>query len=405
MLEAPVAAATRLRLPSRNVLLFALAIVAFWWFLLVDVSLWFNTFPRESFPADFSLYFSGARVGLEHGWSHIYNFEFLRVEFYRIHPPTDPFDAQVLFVSAPPMAWLIAPLAAGLPYATAYWVFAGLLAIAYVVTAWLAAPGSAIAKSAVVLAGAITYPVLIGIHMGQAAILVGVAIVLAWELLRRGQQVAAGLALSAIFLKPQVAFLVPIALIAWGAWRAAAVSAGAAAVLAILSVLSLGSAGLAEWTHLLGIENQNLDNQIWTPAILTGPGAPAFAIEAVLAAVALAVAFISRRRRDPGTAFVAGLVGSLVGAPYHHGADSICLVAAFLIALNLKPSRLLMGWMAVGVVAAFFEPPTGPLPLLIFAAGWLLLLLYEEVRARMTTPTRTYGLSIAPSEAEPTSSA
>ena len=369
-------------LPSRNVLLFGLAVVAFWWFLLVDISLWFNTFPRQSLPADFSLYFSGARVGLEHGWSHIYNFELLRAEFYKIHPATDPFDAQVLFVSAPPMAWLIAPLAATLQYAIAYWVFAALLGAAYVVTAWLATPGSRIARAAVVLAGATTYPVLIAVHMGQVAILVGVGVVLAWALLRRGRQVAAGLALSVIFLKPQVAYLVPLALIAWGAWRAAAVAAGAAAVLTVLSVLSLGSAGVGEWTHLLSLENQNLDNQIWTPAILTGPGAPAFAVEGVMAAIALAVAFLARRWRDPGTAMVAGLVGSLVAAPYHHGADSFCLVAAFLIALNLKPSRLLACWMAFGAVAALFEPPTGPLPLLIFATGWLLILLYEEVRAR-----------------------
>ena len=61
---------------------------------------------------------------------------------------------------------------------------------------------------------------------------------------------------------------------------------------------------------------------------------------------------------------------------------SFCLVAAFLIALNLKPSRLLACWMAFGAVAALFEPPTGPLPLLIFATGWLLILFYEEVRAR-----------------------
>ena len=79
-------------------------------------------------------------------------------------------------------------------------------------------------------------------------------------------------------------------------------------------------------------------------------------------------------------------MGSLLAAPYHHGADAFCLVAAFLIAINLKPSRRLAVWMAFGAVAALFEPPTGPLPLLIFAAGWLLLLLYEEVRGKRSAP-------------------
>jgi alpha-1,2-mannosyltransferase len=397
MLEPLVAAAPRHRLPSRSTLLFALGVVALWWLVLVTTPLWFNTFPRQSLPADFQLYFSAARIGLEHGWSHIYDFGLQRTEFFRVHPATDTFDAQTLFVSAPPMAWLIAPLAATVPYPVAYWVFAGLLAAAFAVTAWWVTPGSWVAKAAVVLAGATTYPVLICIHMGQVALLVGVAVVAAWALLRRGHQVAAGLALSVIFLKPQVAYLVPIALLAWGAWRAVAVSAGVAAVLTAISVLSLGGAGVAELTHLLSIENQNLDNQIWTPAILTGPGVPAYAIEAVAAVVALAVAFLSRRRRDPGTAIGAGLVGSLLAAPYHHGADAFCLVAAFLIALNQKPSRLLAAWMAFGAAAALLEPPTGPLPLLIFAAGWLLLLLFEEINGLRTEP----NVGLVPERASP----
>jgi hypothetical protein len=386
MAEPLVAAAPRHRFPSRSVLLFGLAVIALWWLVLVTTPLWFNTFPHQSLPADFQLYFSGARIGLQHGWSHIYDFGLQRDEYYLVHPESDPFGVQVLFVSAPPMAWLIAPLAATLPYVVAYWVFAGLLAAAYAVTAWWVTPGSRVTKAAVVLAGATTYPVLICVHMGQVALLVGVAVVAAWALLRRGHHVAAGLALAVMFLKPQVAYLVPLALLAWGAWRAVAVSAGAVAVLTTLSVLSLGGAGVAELTHLLSMESQNLDNQLWTPAILTGPGAPAYAVEVVAAAVALVVAFLSRRRRDPGTAIVAGLVGSLLAAPYHHGADAFCLVAAFLISLNLKPSRLVAAWMAVGAVAALFEPPTGPLPLLIFAAGWLVLLLYEEISAMRTAP-------------------
>jgi alpha-1,2-mannosyltransferase len=385
MLE-PAPTASRPWFPSRSVLLFVLGVVALWWLVLVTTPLWFNTFPRQSLPADFQLYFSAARIGLEQGWSHIYDFGLQRAEYYQVHPDSDPFGVQVLFVSAPPMAWLIAPLAATMPYAVAYWVFAGLLAAAYAVTAWWVTPGSYVTKAAVVLAGATTYPVLICVHMGQVALLVGVGVVAAWALLRRGHQIAAGLALSVIFLKPQVAYLVPLALLAWGAWRPVAVSAGAAAVLMGLSVLSLGGAGVAEFSHLLSMEGQNLDNQIWTPAILTGPGAPAYAVEVVAAAVALTVAFLARRRRDPGTAIVAGLVGSLLAAPYHHGADAFCLVAAFLISLNLKPSRLLAVWMAFGAAAALLEPPTGPLPLLIFAAGWLLLLLYEEIRGQRSEP-------------------
>lgn len=382
MLTPHLAETARSRLPSRSAVLFALAVVAFWWLVLVDTHLWFHTFPQQSLPADFQLYFCAARIGLEHGWSHIYDLSLQRIEYYRVHPATDTFDAQTIYVTAPPMAWLVAPLAATFPYTVAYWLWVGLLAAAYGAAGWWVTPGSSVTRAAVVLAGATTYPVLICLHFGQVAILVGVAVAVAWALLRRGNQVAAGLALSVMFLKPQVAYLVPLTLLAWGAWRPVAVAAVVAAVLSVLSVLSLGVAGLAEWNHLLSIESHNLDNQIWTPAIFTGLGATAYAAEAAAGVVALAIAFLSRRHKDPGTVIVAGLAGSLLVGTYHHGPDAICLVAAFWISLNLRPSRLVAAWMAFGAVAALIEPPTGPRPLLIFAAGWLLLLLYEEIRAR-----------------------
>jgi hypothetical protein len=105
------------------------------------------------------------------------------------------------------LAWLIAPLAATMPYTLAYWLWVGLLAAAYAVVGWWATPGSPVAKAAVVLAGLTTYPVLICLHFGQVALLVGLAMVVSWGLLRRGHNVAAGLALSFLYLKPQVATL------------------------------------------------------------------------------------------------------------------------------------------------------------------------------------------------------
>jgi len=393
-----LAVVTRLQRPST--LLLALAVGAFWWLVLADSVLWFHTFPRPPIPADFQPYFGAARIGLEHGWSHIYDLGLQRVEFYRVNPAQRVFDAQSIFVTPPPMAWLIAPLAATLPYSVAYWLFVAALAIAYSLAAWSFTPGSPVARAAVLLGGATTYPVLICLGMGQVALLVGVAVVVAWALLRRGHWVAGGLVLSVILLKPQVAYLVPLALIARGDWRPAGVAAASAAVFVALSMLSLGGTGISEWSQALSIENRNLDNQIWTPAIFTGAGASAYALEAAAAAVALAIAFLSRRRSDPGIAVVAGLVGSLLAAPYHHGADSFCLVAAFWIALNLKPPRLLAIWLGLGAVAALLEPPTGPRPLLVFAAGWLLILLYEEIKER-TAARMNVGLvpRQAPSQA------
>jgi hypothetical protein len=40
MRELTVATVRRRRLPSRNAMLFALAVIAFWWFLFGDTALW-----------------------------------------------------------------------------------------------------------------------------------------------------------------------------------------------------------------------------------------------------------------------------------------------------------------------------------------------------------------------------
>src|SRR3979411_2204203 len=107
MAEPLVAAAPRHWFPSRSVLLFGLGVIALWWLVLVTTPLWFNTFPRQSLPADFQLYFSGARIALQHGWIQIYDFRIQREEYYLVHPESDPFGDQVPFGSGPTMKGMI----------------------------------------------------------------------------------------------------------------------------------------------------------------------------------------------------------------------------------------------------------------------------------------------------------
>ncbi|TMD16391.1 MAG: DUF2029 domain-containing protein, partial [Chloroflexi bacterium] len=81
------------------------------------------------------------------------------------------------------------------------------------------------------------FPVLFALVLGQVLILELAAVAGAWWMLSRGRQVAAGLLLTAIVFKPQVAFLVPLTLLVAGRRRAVAAWAAGSAAVASLCLL------------------------------------------------------------------------------------------------------------------------------------------------------------------------
>jgi len=76
------------------------------------------------------------------------------------------------------------------------------------------------------------------ISLGQVVPLVAAGVVVSWRLLREEKQIAAGLALAVIFLKPNTAILVPVALLAAGRYRAFVAWLGAGGVVAVVALLA-----------------------------------------------------------------------------------------------------------------------------------------------------------------------
>lgn len=368
----------------------AVAAASFWWLLLGDSRLWFGRFPGVTDPVDFTIYYSAARIGLTHGWSHIYDLNLQAQQFGWLHPLRHDFDWSSYYITPPPMAWLMAPLAL-LPHGPAYYIWILVLGAAYLTAGLLAAPGSPVTRVATVLFGATTFPLLQSLADGQAALLVTAAMVASWLLIEAGRRWAAGLAMIPLLLKPQTAYLVPLSLLILGEFRVAAVAAAGAGVLAVASVTSLGSEGLQHWSGLLAEEPKHLANQEWTPASLVGVGRPALIAEAGFALAGLAVAWLSRGRgRGRGLALTlaAALTASLLAAPYHQASDSVVLVAASWLYLSTKPPAWQLPWLGFGAAAALFAGPWGPDPLLVFAAGWLALMLQTAVVGRHGPRTR-----------------
>ena len=269
---------------------------------------------------DFHTYLAAARVGMQHGWGQIYDQQAVAQEQKRLVP----YLWSQPFLSPPTEAWLVAPLS-GLPYDSAYdvWalftfiVLAGALAWAGIGQGW---------SRWVAVAGALSpWWVMHAVNVGQVGPLIAASIVVAWRLLREKRDIAAGLVLVAIVLKPNTAILVPFALLVAGRPRAFAAWLGAAACIALTSVLVLGPHGSTAYAaQLLGPLPSGADGLTLHGAFGV-VGWTATVIRLGIVAVVLTVTY--RMRGDAALVIPAAVLGSLLVAPYLHASD-LCLLSA-----------------------------------------------------------------------------
>lgn len=358
-------------LPRPPLWLFAAALLLVLWLALFYVPLFFGRFPGTIDPLDFALYYVGAEVGLRHGWAHVYDLA-LQERYFELVRPGDLFDWHRYFVSPPPVAWLVAPLTS-LPLDAAYWVWTAGSTAAFIAFGWAAAPGRALARGVVLLAGAGLYPVLLAVQNGNVALLVGAGALLGWWLLRHGRPGWAGVTLALLALKPQVAGLVPLALLLAGRRRTFLAAAAAAGALALASLATLGADGFGQLRADLAQESGRAANLLWTLRVLA-PAPVALALQLLAAAAALLAAWSARRRPDAvEVAFAAGIAGTLLAAPYHNASDYLAVVPATWLLLRAGRGRLGWAWAAFGLLACYAAAPLGPLPLIVFTAGLLAL--------------------------------
>ena len=66
---------------------------------------------RSPLASDLTLDYIAARIGIEHGWSHLYSLTLQRQLFEQVRPGVVFNDGQ-WFISPPPLAWLALPLSA-----------------------------------------------------------------------------------------------------------------------------------------------------------------------------------------------------------------------------------------------------------------------------------------------------
>ena len=351
--------ARRPSLTTAAVLVAGLPLAAF------GIANWVDVATRSYAGNDFHLYWVAARVGWTRGWAAIYEPAIYGHEVARLSGHIEA------FLSPPPLAWLVTPFAA-LPYRPAFAAWSAVTTACFLAAWALSAEGDAWRRIAFLVAALGLFPVTFALLLGQATLLVIAGVAAGAFLLRAGRSSWAGVAFAAVAFKPQVALLVPIALVVGRQWRALAVMAAVDAALAIASLVAIGPGGVHAyievsrfWGAWEFVRRNTLAYQLsaWLPAQAVVGGA------ILLTALAL-----YRNRRAGGDRLLAlALAGSVLAAVYLNEEDLACLALAGWLWLR-QPTGVAFGvWATLAAAAMLLVNVAGPRPLLALLVGGLVV--------------------------------
>ena len=351
--------------------------------LLVPASTYISQYAVRN---DFRLAYGAATVGVTSGYDHLYD---LAAQKAAIEGLGSGFNPQP-FISPPPLAWLVTPLLL-LPFVAALVIWTLLLLAALCWTWYLLAPAGPSqgalqtdkwvrpAHLALLLG---VFPVAFGVMVGQPGPLVAAAVATAWWLMRNDRPVWAGLVLSLIVLKPQLALLVPICLLVsghprtFGAWLVATLLIG------LVALALLGPDGLARYRDVLA-QTQTPAWDITRRYSISGPlglGPVLTVTQVVVVGVALFAAW-RRRGEGPEIPMAAGIVGSLLFTPYLGFQDFLMLIVAGWLVLKSKTTYWQIGLLVVGYALLELALLVLAVPILLAEALLLASLLLQPRRA------------------------
>jgi len=340
-------------------------------FALFDLYQWALAYAGDRFHNDFTFYFAAAKIGLAHGWASIYDLHLQQAQL-------DAMGSRITiaelarYISPPPVAWAALPFTT-LPYEVAYWAWTALL-VAALVACWLLAAPQAGRVRVIYLAAAVGWlPVIYGLQLGQPGLFVALGVAGSYTLLRADKPIWAGVALGAVALKPQLGFLIPLALLAARRDRAFLGSVLALGALATASAIALGPGGISAYEARLTFAAAVPANRELTLAYFLGDLTLTRAVQIVIAVWALVLVYRTRRR-GPEWLFVCALAGGMLATPYVHLDDLMMLGLAAWLCLRANPSAWTWVYALAAVVAIEGEPIWGPAPVIAAELGALGLL-------------------------------
>jgi hypothetical protein len=328
-------------------------------------------FPQYAVRNDLRLAYGAALVGIRDGYGRLYDLGAQKAAIESLGPGFNPQP----FISPPPLAWLVTPLLA-IPFTAALAIWTLLLLGALVLTWRLLAPTGRLTGAAHLALLLGVFPVAFGVMVGQPGALVAAAVATSWWLMRRDRPVLAGVALSLIVLKPQLALLVPICLLVAGRVKTFAAWLAVSAAIGIVALAMLGSDGVARYLDVLA-QTQSPAWDITRRYSISGPlglGLLLSATQLVVLIVTVAAAW-RHRHGGPEVPMAAGIVGSLLFTPYLGFQDFLMLVVAAWLLLRTQLSGWQVGLLVLGYALLELAIVVLAIPILLAEALLLLSLL------------------------------
>jgi alpha-1,2-mannosyltransferase len=209
--------------------------------------------------------------------------------------------------------------------------------------------------------------------VGQPVALVAAVVAASWWLAEHRRPVLAGVVLSLIVLKPQLAVLVPLCLLVAGRWRILFAWLGSSAVIGVVALLMLGGDGLQRYRDVLSLASQWAPTRTFAVAGPLGLGPQLYAVEVVVVVIAAFAAW-QHRRRDGGRLYATGVVASLLFTPYVGFQDFAMLIVASWLLIRSGVTSFQVALMVVGYALLELALVVQAVPILIAEAALLLSL-------------------------------
>jgi hypothetical protein len=289
---------------------------------------------------DFFALWSYANIAGVHPVAELYDFAILHAR--QLALGMDPSD-QAPFPYPPTFVLLLWPLPL-LPYEAAYLVLmVGTLAL-FVWAVWGTCSRLPLCMLGVILAPAST----LTIYSGQSGFLAA-ALIIAGVRLAGSRPILGGFLIGLLSYKPQLGFLVPIALASAGLWPAFGAACATVAGLVLLATLAFGWAVWPAWVSMLPAYADWFDHRPevlkYMPTVMgnlrmAGVSLPMARGAQLLVTIAVAVLVARCFRRNPGRrnpgrlATAALLVGTILATPHAFFYELPMVVAA--VALFIK---------------------------------------------------------------------
>ncbi|RSK33022.1 DUF2029 domain-containing protein [Rhodovulum iodosum] len=334
----------------------------------LTIGFWFaQPLSGVSHPGgDFIAFYAAGKLAAAGQATAAYDMAYLRETYMGVLPGVDGYIGWYY----PPSYFLPFHFLSGLPYFGALALWLGATAAAFVVAV---RPLIRSAREAWVVAAA--PPLFYNMFDGQNGFLTAALMVWLYRALP-ARPVAAGVALGLLAVKPHLALLFPVLLIAWRQWRALA---AAAATVAATTLVSAGLYGPEPWVvffteNLNGLSRLHLDAQVFQITRISSPlsfalslGWNATAARALqigfAAAVVAVLVLLVRRGADRRLVFAVTAVAAVPVAPHNFLYDWVILVLPMLILWRaVEASGLRRFEMPVILVVYAAALPLGSLP-------------------------------------------